>query len=83
MRVMLVWLIAVQVSPLGSGVSERETVPENPLTAVTVIVEVALFPVVTAAGEVMVIEKSGVGLKVNVAEAVCVSDPLVPVIVTV
>jgi len=82
-RVMLVWLIAVQVSPLGSGVSERETVPENPLTAVTVIVEVALLPVVTAAGEVTVIEKSGAGLKVNVAEAVCVSDPLVPVIVTV
>ena len=82
-RVMLVWLIAVQVSPLGSGVSESETVPENPLTAVIVIVEVALFPVVTATGEVMVIEKSGAGLKVNVAEAVCVSDPLVPVIITV
>ena len=82
-RVMLVWLIAVQVSPLGSGVSESETVPANPLSAVIVMVEIALFPGITAAGEVMVIEKSGVGLKVNVAEAVCVSDPLVPVIVTV
>jgi hypothetical protein len=82
-RVMLAWLIAVQLSPLGSGVSESETVPANPLTAVTVIVEVALFPAGTSAGEVTVIEKSGGVLKVNVAEAVCVSDPLVPVIVTV
>ncbi len=40
-RVTLAGLMAVQVSPVGSGVSERLTVPAKPFTAVTVIVEVA------------------------------------------
>ncbi len=40
-RVRLAGLIAVQVSPVGSGVSERATVPAKPLTAVTVIVDTA------------------------------------------
>ncbi len=40
-RVTLAGLIAVQVRPAGRGVSDRTTVPANPLTAVTVIVETA------------------------------------------
>lgn len=48
----LAGLIGEQVSPLGSDVSERLTVPVNPLTGVIVIDEVAVWPVVTAAGDV-------------------------------
>ncbi len=66
-RVRLAGLIAVQVSPVGSGVSDRETVPAKPLTAVTVIVEAAVEPATTAPGEVAVIVKS---TNVNVAVAV-------------
>ena len=53
----LVGLIAPQVRLAGT-VSVKLTVPVNPLTAVTVIVEVAEFPTATAAGEVAVIVKS-------------------------
>jgi len=60
-------------------VSVRLTVPVNPLTAVTVIVEVAEVPTVTAAGDVAAIVKS---VTVNVAVVECESVPLVPVIVT-
>jgi hypothetical protein len=60
-------------------VSVKLTVPVNPFTAVTVIVEVAEVPAWTAAGEVADIVKS-VTLKVAVAEWERV--PLVPVIVT-
>jgi hypothetical protein len=60
-------------------VSVRETVPVNPLTAATVIVEVAEVPTVTAAGEVAATVKS-VTVKVAVVE--CDSVPLVPVIVS-
>ena len=59
--------------------SVRLTVPVNPLTAVTVIVEVAEVPTVTAAGDVAAIVKS---VTVNVAVVECESVPLVPVIVT-
>jgi len=45
-------------------VSVRVTVPANPLTAVTVIVEVAEAPALAAAGEVAAIVKSAT---VNVA----------------
>ncbi len=38
-RVALPGLIAVQVRPVGSGVSDRATVPEKPLMAVTMIVD--------------------------------------------
>ncbi len=79
-RVTLAGLIAVQVRPAGRGVSERATVPAKPFTAVTVIVEVAEEPEGTAAGEVAAMVKS---TKVNVAVAVWVSEPLVPVMVTV
>ena len=58
----------------------RLTVPANPLTAVTVIVEVAETPALTAAGEVAATVKS---VTVKVALVECERVPLVPVIVTV
>ena len=56
----------------------RETVPVNPLTAATVIVDVADVPTVTAAGDVADIVKS---VTVKVAVVLWESVPLVPVIV--
>jgi hypothetical protein len=64
--VTLVGLIAPQVRFAGT-VSVRLTVPANPLTAVTVTVEVADTPALTAAGEVAAIVKS-VTVKVAVVE---------------
>jgi hypothetical protein len=64
---------------LAGTVSVRETVPVNPLTAVTVIVEVAEVPAWTGAGEVADIVKS---VTENVAVVECDRVPLVPVIVT-
>jgi hypothetical protein len=55
--VMLLGVIAPQVSPAGT-VSVRETMPVNPLTADTVIVEVADVPGVTPVGEVAATVKS-------------------------
>ena len=75
----LVGVIAPQVK-LAGMVSVRLTVPVNPLTAATVIVEVADVPTVTEAGDVAEIVKS---VTVKVAVAVCVSVPLVPVTVNV
>jgi hypothetical protein len=71
-------VIALQVRPAGT-VSLSVTVPANPLTPVTVMVEVADNPTVVEAGEVAVMVKS---TKLKVAVAVCVSAPLVPVTVT-
>ena len=65
---------------MAGTVSVRLTVPVNPLTAVTVIVEVADTPALTAAGEVADIVRS-VTVKVAVVE--CDRVPLVPVIVRV
>jgi len=76
--VTLVGVIAPQVRLAGT-VSVSETVPLNPLMAVTVIVEVAETPALTAAGEVAVILKS---MTLKVAVVLWVSVPLVPVIVT-
>ena len=78
----LLGVIAPHVRPEGT-VSVRVTVPEKPFSAVTVIVEFAEEPAFTRPGLVAVIEKSAARLNVNVAVAVCASDPLVPVIVTV
>ena len=75
----LVGLIAPQVRFVGT-VSVRLIVPVNPLRAVTVIVEVAEVPAVTAAGDVAVMLKSRT---VKVAVVVCERVPLVPVIVRV
>ena len=60
--------------------SVRATVPVNPLMAVTVMVEVAETPALTAAGEVAAIVKS---VTVNVAVVPWDRVPLVPVIVRV
>jgi len=60
---MLAGLIAPHVRLVGI-VSVRLTVPVNPLIAVTVIVEVAEVPALTAAGDVAVMLKS---VTVNVA----------------
>jgi hypothetical protein len=76
---MLFGLMAPQVRFAGTE-SVSETVPVNPLIAVTVIVDVADVPTVTAAGDVAAIEKS---VMVNVAVALWVIAPLVPVIVKV
>jgi len=77
--VTLVGLIAPQVRFVGT-VSVRLIVPVNPLRAVTVIVEVAEVPAVTAAGDVAVMLKSRT---VKVAVVECERVPLVPVIVRV
>lgn len=60
-------VMAPQVKPAGT-VSVRLTVPLKDPIALTVIVEVADAPTVTADGEVAVIEKSET-LKVKVAVA--------------
>ena len=62
---MLFGVMAPQVRLAGT-VSVKDTVPVKPLTAVTVIVDVAEAPAWTAAGEVAAIEKS-VTVKVAVA----------------
>jgi hypothetical protein len=77
--VTLAGLIAVHVRPAGV-VLVRLTVPVNPLTAVTVIVETAEEPTLAAAGLVAATVKS---TNLNVAVVGWVIDPLVPVIVTV
>jgi len=64
--VMVPGVIAPQVSPAGT-VSVRVTTPENPFSAVIVIVEVAEEPAGTDAGEVAAMVKS---TKLNVAMAV-------------
>jgi hypothetical protein len=64
--VMLASVMAPQVRPAGT-VSVRATTPAKPLRPVTVMVEVAEEPALTAAGEVAVMVKS---TKLNVAVAV-------------
>ena len=76
--VILLGEMAPHVRPLGT-VSERATVPVNPFTAVTVIVDVADWPTFTAAGDVALTVKS---TSLNRANVVCVVEPLVPLIVT-
>jgi len=64
--VTLLGVIAPQVKFVGT-VSVKDTVPVNPLSAVTVMVDVAEVPTVTAAGDVAVMLKS---VTVNVAVVV-------------
>jgi hypothetical protein len=78
---MLLGVIMPQVRPAGT-VSVKLTVPVKPFRAVTVIVDIADEPALTAAGLVAAIEKSAARLNVKVAVEVWVSDPLMPVIVT-
>jgi hypothetical protein len=77
--VTLVGVMAPQVRLAGT-VSVRLTVPVNPLRAVTVMVEVAETPALTAAGDVAAMLKS---VTVNVALVEWLKVPLVPVIVRV
>jgi hypothetical protein len=76
--VMLLGVMAPQLRLAGT-VSVSETVPVNPGLGVTVIVEVAEVPTVTAAGEVADRLKS---TPENVAVVECDKVPLVPVMVT-
>jgi hypothetical protein len=73
--VRLVGEIAPQVKPVGT-VSVRLTVPEKWFRKVTVMVEVADVPTVTAVGDVAVMLKSRT---VNTAVVEWASVPLVPV----
>ena len=69
--------IVPQVKPLGT-VSVRLMSPLNPLTAVTLMVEVAEAPMMTGEGEEADMVKS---LKLKVAFAERVRPPLVPLTV--
>ena len=76
----LVGLSVVDNPDVGDTVALRLTVPVKPLTAVTVIVEVPVAPatMVTLVGLADIVKS----VTVKVAVAVCTSDPLVPVMVT-
>ncbi len=71
----------VQVSPAGDTADVKATVPVNPLTGATVIVEVAAVPtvVVTEVGLAVKVKSWTTKVTVVVAEFA----PLVPVTVTV
>ncbi len=77
-NVTLVGLIAEQVSPAGT-VSVNATVPANPLTPVTVIVDVPVAPTLA----VTLLAAMVKSVTVNVAVVLWLRVPLVPVIVTV
>jgi len=70
----------VQVKPAGETDEVSDTVPVNPWTGATVMVEVAaaLASAVTLVGLAVTVKS----LTVTVTVAECVSDPLVPVTVT-
>lgn len=67
--VILLGVIAPQVNPVGI-VSVSVTVPAKPPCDVIVIVDVADWPALTAAGELAAIAKSCGALNVKVAVAV-------------
>ena len=67
--VMLLGVMAPHVKPAG-GESVSETVPVNPPRGDTVMVDVAVWPAFTAAGEVAVMVKSIAALNVKIALAV-------------
>lgn len=80
-RVMLARL-RLQVSPVaGDTLAARLTVPVNPLTLVTVIVDVPVAPeaTVTPVGLALIVKSLTVKVTVDVLER----EPLVPVTVTV
>ncbi len=77
--------VQVAVSPVtGETVLDRVNVPVNPLRLVSVTVEVPVDPAgnVTTVGLAMML-KSGGAITVIGMLTVCVSEPLIPVIVTV
>jgi len=71
----------VQVRPAGETAEVRATVPVNPFTGATVIVEVALAPTtaVTLVGLAVTVKS----VTVTMIVAVWVIFPLVPVTITV
>lgn len=73
--------VRVQVKPAGETAEVSATVPVNPLTGATVIVDVAAVPtvVVTAVGLAATVKS----VTVTVTVAAWVRLPLVPVTVTV
>ena len=70
----------MQVKPAGETDEVSDTVPVNPWTGATVMVEVAaaLASAVTLVGLAVTVKS----LTVTVTVAECVSDPLVPVTIT-
>jgi len=70
---MLLGLIDPQVRPDGI-VSVRDTVPVNPLSEETVIVDVVDWPALTADGELADMEKSGEGAVKNSVIAVAAAS---------
>ena len=72
-----VGLMDPQVKPDGT-LSVSDTVPVNPFCAPTVIVDVVLWPALTADGDEAVMMKSG-WFTMNVAVVVWTREPLVPV----
>ena len=66
-------VIAPQVR-LAGAVSVRLTVPENSLSDVIVIVDVAVWPAFTAAGDEAEIVKSGLGVMKNSVIAVAAAS---------
>ena len=79
-RVTLVGL-RVQVRPVGETVEVSVTVPVNPFTLVTVMVEVAVAPTVVETLVGLAVTVKSRTVKATVADAELV--PLVPVTVTV
>ena len=71
------------VTPLGSPVTLRETLPLNPALGVTVMRSVALAPCVTLGADAALMEKLAAGATVNVMLVLAVRFPAVPVTVTV
>ena len=84
----LVTLVGLKLAftPAGRPLALKLTLPENPFVPVTVTLYVVLPPAVTVreVGDGLK-EKSGEGgaFTTRVTAVVCVSDPLVPVIVNV
>jgi hypothetical protein len=73
--------LRVQVSPAGDTADVRATVPVNPWTGATVMVDVADAPATTVALVGLAVTVKS--FTVTVTVAVRVSDPLVPDTVTV
>ncbi len=73
--------VKVQVKPAGDTELVSATVPVNPWTGATVIVEVAAVPTVVVTDVGLAVTVKSFTVTVTVAE--CDREPLVPVTVTV
>ncbi len=73
--------VRVQVRPAGETVEVRATVPVNPLTGATVMVEAAAVPALTLTLVGLAVTVKSFTVTVTVAE--WDREPLVPVTVTV